>query len=447
MSVLLHDLRYAFRILRKNPSFTVIAAVTLALGIGATTAIFSVADALLWKPVPLPQLDRLAMVFEKNQKRSDDWNTVSPANYLDWKSQSTVFDRMYFYRWGNANLTSAAGDPERVQSFLVSGDFFDALGVKPALGRTFRPDEVEPGHEDVVVLGYGLWRRRFAADPDILKRTVQLDRRAYRVIGVMPKDFVFPMTAELWMPLALTVQDRNQRAAKMLFPVARLKPGATQAHARVEMESIARRLEQQYPDTNRNWSATVIPLHKFMIGDLTEQYTLMLLGAAGFLLLIACANVANLQFARATGRMREVAVRTALGAGRWRVVRSLLTESVLISLFGAALGLLIAFWGVDLILAGMPVDVERFIPGWQAIRIDSRALFFTLGVAVFSGIVSGLAPALQSTRPNLNETLREGDRASSAGRARRPLRNILVAAETALALPPPVSARLTPNGL
>ncbi len=446
MSVLLHDLRYAFRILRKNPSFTVIAALTLALGIGATTAIFSVADALLWKPIPLPQLDRLTMVFEKNQKRSDDWNTVSPANYLDWKSQSTVFDRMYFYRWGNANLTSAAGDPERVQSFLVSGDFFDALGVKPALGRTFLPDEVEPGHEDVVVLGYGLWRRRFAADPDILKRTVQLDRRAYRVIGVMPKDFVFPMTAELWMPLALTTQDRNQRAAKMLFPVARLKPGATQAQARVEMERIARRLEQQYPDTNRNWSATVIPLHKFMIGDLTEQYTLMLLGAAGFLLLIACANVANLQFARATGRMREVAVRTALGAGRWRVIRSLLTESVLISLFGAALGLLIAFWGVDLIRAGMPVDVERFIPGWQAIRIDSRALFFTLGVAVFSGIVSGLAPALQSTRPNLNETLREGDRASSAGRARRSLRNILVAAETALAMVLLVGAGLMVKG-
>jgi Acidobacterial duplicated orphan permease len=446
MSIVLQDLRYAFRILRKNPSFTVIAALTLALGIGATTAIFSLADALLWKPLPLPHLDRLSMVLEKNQKRSDNWNTVSPANYLDWKSQNTVFDRMCFYRWGDANLTSATGDPERVQSFLVSGDFFDALGVKPAIGRTFLPDEDQPGHEDVVVMGYGLWRRRFAADPDVLKRTVQLNRRTYRVIGVMPKDFVFPLTAELWMPLAFTVQDRIQRASKMVFPVARLKPGATQGQARLEMENIARRLERQYPDTNKDWSATLIPLHKFMIGDLTEQYTLMLLGAVGFLLLIACANVANLQFARATGRMREVAVRTALGAGRWRIVRSLLTESVLISLFGAALGLVIAFWGVDLIRAGMPADVERFIPGWKEIRIDSRALLFTLSVAVFSGILSGLAPALQSSRPNLNETLREGDRASSAGRARRSLRNMLVAAETALAMVLLVGAGLMVKG-
>src|SRR5260370_5657668 len=190
----------------------------------------------------------------------------------------------------------------------------------------------------------------------------------------MPRDFACPCTAELWMPLAFTAQDRNQRQARMLFPVARLKPGVTVSQARAEMERIALRLQHQYPNSNKNWSATLIPLHKFLIGDMTEKYTFILLGAVCFLLLIACANVANLQFARATGRMREVAVRTALGAGRWRVIRYLLTESVLISLFGAAFGLLIAFWGVDLIRAGMPPDVERFIPGWKEIRIDSRAL-------------------------------------------------------------------------
>jgi putative ABC transport system permease protein len=446
MSIFLQDVRYSLRTLRKNPSFTVIAAVTLALGIGANTAIFSVADALLWKPIALPDLDRLTMVFEKHEKRGDDWNVVSPANYLDWKSQNTVFERMCFYRWGTANLTSATGDPERLRSFLVSADFFDSLGVKPALGRTFLPEEDQPGREDVTILGYRLWERRFAADPNLVGSSLQLDGRAYKVIGVMPKDFDFPLTADLWMPLAFTVQDRNQRGAKMLFPVARLKPGITQARARAEMEGIARRLQQQYPNSNKNWSATTIPLHKFMIGDLTEQYTLMLLGAVGFLLLIACANVANLQFARATGRMREVAVRTALGASRWRIVRYLLTESVMISVCGAVLGLVIAFWGVDVIRASMPADVERFIPGWKSIRVDGRALLFTLGMAVLAGVISGLAPALQSSRPNLNETLREGDRASSAGRRRRTLRNALVAVETALAMVLLVGAGLMVKG-
>jgi putative ABC transport system permease protein len=295
-------------------------------------------------------------------------------------------------------------------------------------------------------LGYGLWQRRFAADPAILNSSVQLDGRTFKVIGVMPKDFLFPMTAELWMPLVLTSQDRTQRQSKMLFPVARRKPGVTQTQAVAEMEGIARRLQQQYPNSNKFWSATLIPLHKFMIGDLTEQYTLMLLGAVGFLLLIACANVANLQFARATGRTREVAVRTALGASRWRIVRSLLTESVLISVLGATLGLVIAFWGVDVIRAGMPTDVVRFIPGWKLIQVDGRALFFTLGAAVLAGIISGLAPALQSSRPNLNATLREGDRGSSAGRARRTLRNGLVAVETALAMVLLVGAGLMVKG-
>ena len=446
MTTFLQDLRYSLRMLRKNPSFTAIAALTLALGIGANTAIFSVADALLWKPVALPDIDRLTMAFEQHEKHKGDWNTVAPANYLDWKAQNTVFQGICFYRWGAANLTSATGDPERVQSFLVSADFFDVLGVKPALGRAFLPEEEQPGREDVAILGYGLWQRRFAADTGIVGATVQLDSRTYKVIGVMPKDFVFPLTAELWMPLAFTSQDRTQRQFKMLFPVARLKPGVTQARAVAEMESIAGRLQQQYPNSNKFWSATLIPLHKFMIGDLTEQYTLMLLGAVGFLLLIACANVANLQFARATGRLREVAVRTALGASRWRIVRSLLTESILISVLGAALGLLIAFWGVDVIRAGMPVDVVRFIPGWTLIQVDGRALLFTLGVAVLAGVISGLAPALQSSSPNLNATLREGDRGSSAGRGRRTLRNALVAVETALAMVLLVGAGLMVKG-
>jgi putative ABC transport system permease protein len=386
------------------------------------------------------------MALEQHEKRKGEWNIVAPANYLDWKAQNTVFQGMCFYRWGAANLTSATSDPERVQSFLVSTDFFEVLGVKPALGRAFLPDEEQPGREDVAILGYGLWQRRFAADPGIVGSTLQLDGRTYKVVGVMPKDFVFPMTAELWMPFAFTSQDRTQRQARMLFPVARLKPGVTQSQAVAEMEGIARRLQAQYPNSNKFWGSKLTPLHEFMIGDLTAQYTLMLLGAVGFLLLIACANVANLQFARATGRMREVAVRSALGASRWRVVRSLLTESVLVSVLGASLGLVIAFWGVDLIRSGMPADVVRFIPGWTKIQVDGRALLFTLGVAVLSGVISGLAPALQSSRPNLNETLREGDRGSSAGRARLTLRNGLVAIETALAMVLLVGAGLMVKG-
>ncbi|HTM47076.1 MAG TPA: ABC transporter permease, partial [Bryobacteraceae bacterium] len=351
MSALPQDVRYAFRMLGKSPGFTAAAAVTLALGIGANTAIFSVTDALLWKPLSLPDVDRLTMVFELRGQQRGDWNTVTPANYLDWKTQNTVFEGMTFYRWGGANLTSAGGDPERVQNVLVPADFFDLVGVQAAVGRTFAREEDQPGREDVAVLGYGLWERRFAKDSGIVGGMVELDGRAFKVIGVMPKDFSFPITAELWSPLAWSPQQRNERQNHMLFPVARLKPGVTAAQADVEMKGIAGRLQQQYPATNRNWTTRLIPLHEFMIGDLTRQYTTMLLGAVGFLLLIACANVANLQFARATGRMREVAVRTALGASRWSIVRYLLTESVLVSAAGAALGLLIAFWGVSVIKA------------------------------------------------------------------------------------------------
>src|SRR5262245_40317368 len=447
MSSLLQDARYALRMLRKNPSFTAIAALTLALGIGANTAIFSVTDALLWKPVPLPEIDRLTMVLEQHENRRDDWNTVAPANYLDWKKQDTLFHRLSFYRWATANLTGPAGNAERVQSFLVSADFFDTLGVKAAIGRTFLPEEDQPGREYVAVMGYGLWQRRFAEDSGIVGASIQLDGRTYQVIGVMPKDFVFPMTAELWTPLAFTIQDRNQRSTRSLFPLGRLNPGVSLPQALGEMENIARRLQQQYPNSNKNWSATLIPLHRFMIGDLTTQYTMMLLGAVGFLLLIACANVANLQFARATARMREVAVRTALGASRWRIVRYLLTESVLISVCGGALGMVIAYWGVDLIKSAMPADVARFIVGWKEIRVDARALSYTLGIAVLAGIISGLAPALQASRPNLNETLREGDRGSSAGRRRRALRNALVAVETALAMVLLVGAGLMAKGI
>jgi len=357
---------------------------------------------------------------------------VSPANYLDWKRQSRSFAVFSPYTWDDANLTGI-GEPERIIITRVAANFFDVLGARPMLGRAFQPpDEAAPSQ--TVVLSYGLWQRRYGSDPAIVGKTIKLDGLSRTVVGVMDKKFNFPVSVQLWIPWTIDPQESQIRGRHYLQILSRLRPGVSIEQASAEMATIARRMSEQYPETNRGWSAWVVPIKYFVTGDLTYRYTLMLMAAVGFVLLIACANVANLQFARGAAREREFAVRTALGARRWRVVRQLLIESIALSLMGAAAGLGFAEWGVQLVLHYMPADIARYIAGWYEIQLDARAFAFALVLAVLSGIVSGLAPAIQSSQPDLNETLKESGRGTSAGRSRQRVRSVLVVAELALAL-------------
>jgi putative ABC transport system permease protein len=444
------DLRYGARTLRKAPGFTLTAVVTMALGIGATTANFSICDAMLWKPLPLPHLDQLVMVMQRLPDDPHDWVPNTPADAEDIRRESTSFQDMAFWEGGSANIVGAAGEPERVKGYQVSANFFDVLGVNAARGRVFQPGDDQPGRQHEVVIGNGLWRRRFGADPEILGKPIRLDNDDYTVVGVLPEKSEFPITAELWTPLALDSEEMHSRTRRQLDAMGRLKPGRTAAQAAAEIDAIAARLARQYPDTNKNRRFVALPARQFLIGPYTGQYVLMLFGAVLFVLLIACANVANLQFARATGRTREVALRTALGAGRGRLVAQLLTESVLLCLLGAALGLLVASWGLDLNRAGMPPEVEKHVLGFKDISLNGRALAFTLAAAVLSGILAGLAPAWQGSRTNVNEALKEGGRGGGApsepGRGKHRLRAILVAAEIALAVVLLVGAGLMVRG-
>ena len=443
---MLQDLRYAFRMLIKSKGYTAVAVLALALGIGANTAIFSVADAFLLKPVALPNLENLAVLMERAPHQTANWTSVSPANYLDWQRQSRSFAALSPYEWDDANLTGA-GEPERIMIARAAANFFAALGAKPMLGRVFLPQDERSSQNQTVVLSYGLWQRRYGADRAIVGQTIKLDGLSRTVIGVMDKKFNFPVSIEMWVPWTMDPQESQVRGRHYLEVLARLNPGVSIRQASAEMTGISRRMAQQYPETNRGWDAQVIPIKYFVTGDLTYRYTLMLMAAVGFVLLIACANVANLQFARGAARQREFAVRTALGANRWRVVRQLLTESIALSLAGAAVGLALAEWGVELILSYMPADIARFIAGWYEIGLDARAFAFALGLAVLSGIVSGLAPAIQSSRPDLNETLKESGRGTSAGRSRQRVRSVLVVSELALALVLLIGAGLMVTGV
>ena len=443
---MLQDLRYALRMLIKSKAYTAVAVLALALGIGANTATFSVADAFLLKPVALPDLESLVMVMEKGPHQTAEWSSVSPANYSDWKRQSQSFAALCPYEWDEANLTGN-GDPERLTIVRAAGNFFGVLGAKPMLGRTFLPEEDQAGKNQIVVLSYGLWQRRFGADRAIVGKTIKLDGLGHTVIGVMDRKFNFPVSSQLWVPLTMDPKESQIRGSHYLQIAARLKRGVSIRQASAEMTTIARRLAGQYPETNRGWGAQVISMRFFVTGDLTTNYTLMLLVAVGFVLLIACANVANLQFARGAARQREFAMRTALGANRWRIVRQLLTESLAVSLLGAVVGLGVAEWGVQLILHYMPADIARYIAGWYEIQLDARSFAFALSVALASGIVSGLAPALQSSKPDLNETLKESGRGTSAGRSRQRVRSALVVSELALALVLLIGAGLMVKGV
>lgn len=444
---MLNDLRYGFRALRRNPAVTVTALVALALGISSNTAIFSIADAFLFKPLALKEPERLVMLPEARGNRLIGGNAnVAPANYADWKRQATSFEQLAACQLISYNITGQ-GEPEGVLGDRVSSGLFELVGGRPLMGRVFRPEEDQRGREQVVVLSFGLWQRRFASDPDMIGKTVRLGGKPFTVVGVMPKDYHFPMGAELWTPMAMDDKERAIRASRYMDVVGRLKPGVSVRRAAAEMETISRRLAQAYPETNRGWHVRVMPIRDFLLGDFTRTYTWMLLGAVGFVLLIACANVANLQFARATFRTKEMAVRTALGAGRWSIVRLLLVESVLLGLAGAVGGIWLAGWDLDMVRSYMPPEIARFVSGWDQMRIDGRTLLFTVLVAVIAGILSGLAPALESSRPNLNETLKEGVRGSSTGRSASRVRGVLLTGEIALALVLLVGAGLMVKGV
>jgi putative ABC transport system permease protein len=440
------DIRYGERMLRKSPGFAATAVLTLALGIGATTAVFSVCDSLLWKPIALPHLESLVMVLQRIPENSNEWNSGSPADLDDIRRESTTLDNLATWGGGMANIVGAGGEPERVIQTLVSANFFTTLGVQPALGRGFQEGEDQPGREREVVLSDRLWRRRFAADPSVVGKNIRLDDQNFLVTGVMPASFDFPMATELWTPNALTPASRANRRNNQLEAAARLRPGHTLEQAGAELDRIAARLEKSYPDTNKGRRYMAWPARRYMVDSETQQYSIMLLCSVIFVLLIACVNVANLQFARATGRLREVAVRTALGASRWRVITQLVTESILLSVLGAVFGLLIGIWGMGVIRSGMPPEIQRYILGWKDIQLDARTMLFTLAAAVLSGILAGLAPAWQCSRPNLTDALKEGGRGGSTGGARQRLRNTLVASEVALAVILLVGAGLMVRG-
>jgi putative ABC transport system permease protein len=428
MDKLFGDVRYAFRNLIKRPGFTLIAVGTLALGIGANSAIFSAINALLLKPLPFADQDRIMAIWDKNPGRGVEHNEVAMANYLDWKSQNQSFEQLALYRWWSANVTGV-DTPERVQGFLVTGNFLNVLGTKPILGRSFTEEENQPGKDAVAVITYSLWQRRFGGDPNIINKQITLNTISRTVIGVMPQRFNFPKGAEVYAPIALTPELMKSRINHSYYVVGRLKPGVTQPAAQADIDTIARRLEAQYPDTNSGLGANVIPILKDTV-RLYDRALWIMMGAVGFVLLIACANVANLA-ARASGRQKEIA-RAALGASRWRIVRQLLTESAIIALMGGTLGVLIAFWGIDLLRGANPGEAAKYAPGWDQLGINFPVLAFTIGLSLVSGLIFGLAPALQVSKPNLNSALKEGGRNSGGGSSR--LRSSLVVFEIALSM-------------
>lgn len=446
MNTWMQDVKYGVRMLWKAKGFTAVALIALALGIGANVALFSVADAFLWKALPFPDSERLVVVLEHQPRRTSDWNSVSPANYLDWKAQSQSFDGMAGYASFDANLAGEP-EPERVPGLEVSTDYFSVLGVQPALGRAFLPEEDTAGKGRVAVLSHELWIRRFGANPRVIGQTIRIEGEPHEVVGVLAEKQGFLKNVGVFRPLAMSEQARNNRASHYMRTVARLKTGVTKEQAYAEMETIAARLGNAYPDTNRGWGTRIFALREFAVGNLTRQYTLLLMGAVGFVLLIACANVAGMQFARAAARKKEIALRAALGARRWRTVRQLLTETVLVSLVASAFGLLLALWGVELILAHMPPDIARFIYGWEDIRLDARAFVYALGIAVLAGILSGLTPALMASKTNLSETLREGGRTSTGTRSQHRLRAAFVVGQMALAVVLLIGASLMAKGV
>jgi predicted permease len=430
------DLKFAFRQLLKNPGFTTVAVLTLALGIGANTAIFSVIDGVLLKPLHYDQPGQLVQVWEAPSPGKR--NSVSPGVFLDWKQQSVTFDSLAAFNFAALNLTGT-GEPERVYGVRISANGLNVLRARALLGRTFIADEDQPGKDKVVVLTYHLWQRRFGGETNVIARTIRLNEETYTIIGVLPPKFLPWEDREFVIPYAFEPAWANKRDGHWLLVLGRVKPNVTIEQGRTELNAISERSRALYPEWKKDWGATVVPMREQITGAI-KPTLLVLLGAVGCVLLIACANVANLLLAKASERQKEMAIRSALGASRWRVIRQLLAESLLLSLLGGLVGLLSAFWSVDALRQLSAVNMPRA----QEVGLDLRVLGFALFISLFTGVAFGLAPAAKASRPDLNATLKEGGRGSQGG-VRNRVRSGLIVSEVALALMLLVGAGLLLN--
>jgi putative ABC transport system permease protein len=435
------DLRYSLRVLARSPSFTLVAVLGLALGIGANSAIFTAMNAVLLRPLPYKQAEQLVLLWQLNRHNEDHEIKASAPDYLDLKEQNSVFQDIAAFNANSGlglNLSGAdqsgadqngVSHPARISATSVTGNLFSVLGVTPALGRSFLPDEERPGSAPVCILSHDLWRRRFGSDPKIIGKTVTLNSEVWTVVGVMPAGFRFPQSVDLWVPAMVRSTARTKRAQHYLGVIARLKPGLSLDHAQAELNSLARRMELQYPETNAGLGITLVPLRTQITGNIRPAL-LVLFGATAFVLLIACTNLANLLLVRATVRQAEMSLRLALGASRTRLVRQLLTESALLGVLGGVLGLILAFAGTRLLLNHSPSNLPRT----NEIAVDGRVLAFTLGLSVFTAVIFGMVPALQASKPDLIRTLKVGGSGFAMGHGWQRLRLLLVASEMALAL-------------
>jgi putative ABC transport system permease protein len=423
------DVRFAVRMLAKNRAFTAVAVLALALGIGANSAIFAVVNTLLLRSLPYPAADRLVMVFDHNVLRGFDRNVINPDNFRDWRAQNQVFIRMAGFMGGNFNLTGS-GEPEEIPGQVATPGLFETLRVQPAIGRTFTEEEGLPGAEPVAILSHKLWQRRFGGDPDVVGRSITINGLPTTVIGILPSTFRFTdARSEIWMPLVLDPgRDYRRTAGRYMLSVARLKPGVSLEQAQTEMTGIAARLEKAYPVFNTGWTAQVLPLKDHIVGDVRIA-VLVLLAAVALVLLIACANVANLLLARGAARQREVAIRSALGAGRRRIFGQLLIESAVLAAAAGLLGWFLAIWTVDALVVLSP----RNLPMRDEVRLDMAVFAFNFAIAGLTGIIFGLAPAIAAARSDVVESLRQTGRAAVGSTSAR-LRSGLVIAEVALGI-------------
>jgi putative ABC transport system permease protein len=433
MESLLRDLKFSARSLAKRPGFAVVAVLTLALGIAANTTIFSTEDALILHPFSFPNQERLLVFWERNAAVGTVRGSVAPGNFGDWREQNQTCEQVVAIDQQSFSLADGA-HAERFAGYGVSQGFFETLGVKAALGRTFLREESEPGHDQVVVLKHGFWQLHFGGDPNIVGKTIALNRKVFTVIGVMPADFNYPYNGgEMWTPLVFDKEELHNRGSHYLRVIGLLKPGVAVAQAQADLRAIAARAQQQFPETNSGRDVSVVTLTDDAVRGARTGVPI-LMGAVVFVLLIACANVANLLLVRAASRQRETAVRLALGASRARLIRQALTESILLALMGGALGLFISVWAIQALAHGIPEGFSKFIPGWSRLGVNLNVLAFTFIVSVLAGAFAGLASVWHSTRTNLNEALKAGSRGDSGRGAHSRLRNVLVVSEVALSL-------------